>query len=208
MRIIKPLTTLCIALVTLAAAGGIINAQHPAGPSHAPVKTTGSKSSESAAKYFPNTELITQDNQKVKFYDDLLKDRLVVINFIFTTCTSVCPPMTATLARVQKLLAEDGGKGVTIISISVDPTTDTPERLKAYAMRFKAQPGWYFLTGEKANVDVVLQKLGAYVKDKNEHSAILILGNVESGDWKKVYALSQPSQIADHVRQLRDPTGK
>lgn len=139
----------------------------------------GSKSpADAAASYFPNLILITQDNKPVHFFDDLLKDKIVLINFLFATCQAICPPMTANLAKVQKSLGEHVGKEVVMISISVDPEIDTPQVLKKYAESFKVQPGWYFLTGEKKNVDAVLNKLGGYVADKNQHSSILIIGNV------------------------------
>ena len=118
------------------------------------------KSSAGGAKYFPNLVLLTQDNEPVRFYDDLLKGKIVVINFIFTTCTGICPPMTANLAKVQSYLGEHVGREVNFISISVDPTTDTPAKMKRYAADFKAGPGWYFLTGAKENVDKVLRKAG------------------------------------------------
>lgn|GEM_PF-104692 len=155
-----------------------------------------------AAKYFPNLVLYTQDNRPVHFYNDMLKSRIVLINFMFTTCTSICPPMTANLAKVQKQLGEHVGKDVIMISISVDPLVDTPEVLKKYADRFKAQPGWYFLTGEKKNVDWVLYKLGGYVEDKNSHSSIVIIGNEATGEWMKVHALANPSEIAAAVTKL------
>jgi cytochrome oxidase Cu insertion factor (SCO1/SenC/PrrC family) len=128
-------------------------------------KGEGAKGGSSAggAKYFPNLVLLTQDNEPVHFYDDLLKGKIVVINFLFTTCTGICPPMTANLAKVQSYLGEHVGREVNFISISVDPTTDTPAKMKKYAADFKAGPGWYFLTGTKENVDKVLAKLGGYV---------------------------------------------
>jgi len=153
---LKQLVTLCFVFVTLIATPILIRGQHPgqAHPAPASKSTTDKTPADAAAKYFPNTELITQDNQKVKFYNDLLKDKLVLINFMFTTCEGICPPMTANLAKVQQLIG-DRNKDVTMISISVDPLTDTPERLKAYATKFKVQPGWYFLTGDKQNIDFV-----------------------------------------------------
>ena len=191
-RIVKSTFSFLFVATLIVAAGSVCVAQ----------KDT-KKPADAAASYFPNTVLVTQDNQKVKFYDDLLKDKVVVINFMFTTCTSVCPPMTATLSRVQKLLG-DRSKEVNMISISVDPTTDTPERLKAYADKFKAQPGWYFLSGEQANVDAVLHKLGGHVANKNDHTVTLIIGNVATGEWKKLYALSKPADIAAQITQLLD----
>lgn len=201
MIMTKPFSTLFLILVLLSVAG-VCLAQRP-GTESQKSSEKGRTPAQTAAGYFPNTILITQDNQKVKFYDDLLKDKLVVINFMFTTCTAICPPMTANLKKVQTLLGERSTE-VSLISISVDPLTDTPERLKDYANKFRVQPGWYFLTGDKANVDVVLRKLGGHVADKNEHAALLIIGNVATGEWKKVYALAKPTDIATQINQLLD----
>ena len=160
--------------------------------------------SAAAAKYFPDTVLLTQDNKPVRFYSDLLKGKVVLINFLFTTCKGVCPPMTANLARVQKYLGERVGRDVLLLSVSVDPETDTPDVLKKYADSFKAQPGWYFLTGEKKSVDWVLYKLGGYVEDKQQHTSLLIIGNEATGEWMKVPALSNPTEIAAAVTRLSE----
>lgn len=186
----------------------------PTGPSQASQPGSGGSdrdrantgsSSSAPAKYFPNHILLTQDNKPVHFYDDLLKGKVVLINFIFTTCQGVCSPMTANLARVQSYLAEHLGREVVMISISVDPVTDTPERLKTYADKFKVKPGWYFLTGKKENVDWVLYKLGGYVEDKQTHSTVLIIGNEATGEWMKVHAMSNPTEIASAVTKLLAP---
>jgi protein SCO1/2 len=161
-----------------------------------------SSSTESSASYFPNLVLLTQDNKPVRFYEDLLKGKTVLINFLFTTCKGVCPPMTANLARVQKHLGERVGRDIVMISISVDPLTDTPAVLKKFADNFKAQPGWYFLTGEKKNVDWVLYKLGGYVEDKQQHTGVLIIGNEATGEWMKVMAMSSPEEIAKAATEL------
>lgn len=158
--------------------------------------------SEDASDYFPNLELRTQDNKPVRFYNDLLKGKVVLINFLFTTCKGVCSPMTANLLKVQKYLGEHVGREVVMISLSVDPENDTPAVLKKYAESFKTQPGWYFLTGEKKNVDWVLYKLGGYVEKKEEHSAVLIIGNEATGEWIKVHAMASPSDIVDAVNKL------
>jgi cytochrome oxidase Cu insertion factor (SCO1/SenC/PrrC family) len=157
---------------------------------------------EASAGYFPNVELLTQDNQPVRFYDGLLKGKVVLINFMFTTCPGVCPPMTANLAKVQSYLGDRVGKEVVIISVSVDPAVDTPAALKKYADMFKARPGWYFLTGKKENVDRVLSKLGGYVADRTQHSSVLIIGNEATGDWTKASAMASPAQIAEAVLEL------
>jgi protein SCO1 len=160
---------------------------------------TSAKESPTAAqsaKYFPNLELTTQDGMNVRFYDDVLKGKTVLVNFLFTSCADVCPPMTANLVRVQRLLGDRLGRDIVMVSISLDPETDTPEALKAYAEKFGAKPGWYFLTGSKANVDGVLAKLGGYVDDKNKHSAALLIGNVPRGGWQKMFAMGKPEAIA------------
>ena len=149
--------------------------------------------------------LLTQDNKEVKFFNDLLKGKTVMINFAFTTCAGVCPPMTANLAKVQEYLAGRVGKEINMMTISVDPTVDTPQELKKYAEKFKAGPGWYFLTGKKENVDIVLSKLGGYVEDKLKHSSVLLIGNVETGEWVKIMAMAKPSQIADAVLKIAAP---
>jgi protein SCO1/2 len=172
-------------------------------------KNTGTATANgpsAAQKYFGDTELLDQDGNKFRFYSDLLKGHTVVINVFFSTCTSVCPPMTRTLARVQQLLGDRVGRDIVMLSISVDPTTDTPERLKQYATRFHAAPGWHFLTGTSENVTAALKKLGQYVSDKNDHSTVLFIGNEPTGLWKKAYALSKPEELAKIVEAVSTDT--
>ena len=158
--------------------------------------------SGASAAYFPNHVLLTQDGKPVRFYDDMLKGKVVLINFMFTTCTGVCPPMANNMAKVQSYLGDRVGRDVVLISLTVDPETDTPEKLKRYAENFKAKPGWYFLTGKKENVDWVLYKMGGYVDDKMKHSGVLIIGNEATGEWVKTAALRNPAQIAQAVLDL------
>ena len=166
----------------------------------APAAPVAEKSA--AAAYFPNHVLVTQDGRPVRFYDDLLKGKVVLINFMFTTCAGVCSPMTANLAKVQAQLGDRVGKDVVMLSISVDPAVDTPETLKKYAAKFKAGPGWHFLTGKKENVDWVLYKLGGYVDDKAKHTSVLIIGNEATGEWVKTVAMKSPTEISEAVFAL------
>jgi cytochrome oxidase Cu insertion factor (SCO1/SenC/PrrC family) len=185
--------------------------------SSAPVEENASvagrqkKLAAAARNYFPNLVLVNQDNQPMRFYEDLLKGKTVLINFMLTHCTGACSPMTANLAKVQKYLGEHVGKEVVMISISVDPEHDTPDALKRYAEGFKIQPGWYFLTGTKENVDGVLSKLGGYTDDPQKHSTVLIIGDEATGQWMKVPALAKPSEIADAVAKIlaaKNETGR
>lgn len=166
-----------------------------------------SKWDQAAATYFTNTVLLTQDNKPVRFYDDLLKDKIVLINFIFTSCKGVCSPMTANLLKVQSYLGDRAASDIHMITISVDPTVDTPDVLKKYASSFKVKPGWHFLTGDKESVDLVLSKLGALVKSRDEHSTVLLIGNMKTGEWTKIHAMLKPSQIADTVINMTLPGG-
>ena len=142
----------------------------------------------------PNARVLDQNGKELNFYDDLIKGKSVAINFIFTTCTTICPPLTATFRRVQQE-ARERNIDVQLISISVDPTVDTPERLRDFAQKFKAEPGWTFVTGDKANVDSVLQALGAAVANKNDHTPMIVIGNDATDRWTRTYGLSSPATI-------------
>jgi|SRR5438094_4325534 len=156
------------------------------------------------AQRFPNVALRTQDSTTVRFYDDLIKGRVVMINFMFTTCTSICPRTTANLVKVQKLLGERLDRDVRIISVSVDPVTDTPEVLREYAARYRTRPGWYFVTGNRNDIDLIRRKLGVYENDgdKTQHSGVLIYGNETTGQWAATPALADPNTIARSVMRL------
>lgn len=148
-----------------------------------------------AAKYFSDVELVNQDGDKLRFYTDVLKDKVVIINTFFTTCTSVCPPMNRNLERVQEALGDRLGKDAFLVSISVDPDADTPPRLKEYSRRFHARPGWVFLTGKKENINWALYKLGQYVETKDDHTTIIIIGNEPKGLWKKAFGLARADEL-------------
>lgn len=159
-----------------------------------------------AAAYRPNVELQTQTGQTVRFYDDLVAGRVVLINFMFTTCTNICPAMTANLAQVQRLLKDDLRKRVVMISISVDPETDTPAVLKAYVERYAVGPGWYFLTGPRDRIEALVSKLGDNSGDKLRHSGMLLIGNEPARTWIKGVAMAPPEEIASAVRKMLEPS--
>ena len=119
----------------------------------------------------------------------------MAINFIFTTCTTICPPLGATFARVQKELGERAGRDVHFISVSVDPVTDTPERLKAWGAKFKAGAGWTFVTGDKARVDELLRALAASSARPEDHTPMTLIGNDAAGQWTRTYGLARPAQL-------------
>jgi protein SCO1/2 len=152
------------------------------------------------ANYFPNVALTTQDGKTVHLWDDLLKDKKVVINFIYTECGASCPLETAKLAQVQKILAPRMGKDIFFYSITLDPKRDTPAVLKAYAAKFHAGPGWLFLTGNKADIELVRKKFGlaaaSFQNELTDHSTRLTIGNGATGQWMQDGAMDDPRYIA------------
>lgn len=150
----------------------------------------------------PDIPVVNQDGQKLRFYSDLVKGKVVAINFIYTTCTTVCPVQGATFARMQDLMGERTGVQAFLIAISVDPVTDTPERLKAWGAKFHAQPGWTSVTGKKADIDKLLRALGAYSPGKEDHPPMLLIGNDARGSWTRAYGLAPPARLVALVDDM------
>lgn len=169
-----------------------------------PQAQTQADEQAAAQKYFTDVSLVNQDGEAMRLYSDLLKGKVVVIDFFFATCQGTCLPMNRNMQKVQDSLGERLGKEVYLISISVDPAVDTPARLKEYAKKLNAKPGWYFLTGEKASVDFALRKLGQYVENKQDHTNIFIIGNERTGLWKKAFGLAKPDELIKVVDSVID----
>ena len=162
-------------------------------PTDEPASTTTEKYAFSSAQ-IPDVRVYNQNGEALNFYSDLIKGNNVAINFIFTTCTNVCPVLTATFRRVQVEL-EKSEANTKLISISVDPVVDTPERLREFATKFKAGSGWTFVTGEKAEIDSLLQRLGVGSGNKNDHTSMILVGNDPADFWTRTYGLSSPSAL-------------
>ena len=160
-------------------------------------------SASSAQVKLPDLELLDQDGRRVKFRSDLVKDRLVVIDFIYTSCTTVCPILSAVFGQLQEDLGEALGKEVLLISISVDPGTDRPERLKAYAQRHQARPGWTFLTGERQTIDQLLSALGTYAFDLSEHPPSVLVGHAGRDHWTRFNGFPKPQEIHQALAESR-----
>ena len=156
------------------------------------------------ADYFPNVELRTHEGKTVRFYDDLLKGKAVAITLIYTSCKDACPLITARLAQVQQLLGDRVGKDIFFYSLSIDPKRDTPEVLKAYAEKFGVGPGWLFLTGKKADIDLISNKLGLSSRDDalnpDGHQPSLMIGNEATGRWMRNSAVDNPRFLATKIR--------
>lgn len=199
----SPQSLACLFALSLGAASPVL-AQDQAGPP--PPATATAQGADPDAKergYFTDLELVTQDGESVRFFTDVLKDHVVLINFIFTNCGSACPLLTHSLAQVADLLGDDMGKTVRFVSISIDPERDDPAAMKTFAEKHGAnRPGWLFLTGDKATVDTIVKKLGQYHPDVEAHSTTVLAGNVPERHWTKIVPNQPPPAIAERMRAL------
>lgn len=164
-------------------------------------------SSQWGANYFPNIALVNQDGKTLHFYDDVIKGKTVSINFIFTSCQGACPLETAKLRQVYTLLGDHVGDDIFMYSISIDPERDTPEKLKEYKKKYDIGEGWEFLTGNKAEINLLRKKLGMLrdehqplEEDLADHNVSLIVGNEPSGQWIKRNPLETPQILATLLR--------
>jgi protein SCO1 len=196
MRIRLPMVVLLAASVS---ASGLLLRADPAEaqPRQEPSGEVANASSQTA---MPDVPVRDQNGRRLKFYSDLVKGKTVAINFIFTTCTTICPSLTATFRRVQEELAARA-PDVQLISISVDPMTDTPERLRDFATRFKAGPGWTFVTGDKADIDSLLLGLGAAAANASDHTPTILVSNDVTGYRTRAYGLSSPAELVKVVTE-------
>lgn len=158
--------------------------------------------SEAGRNYFTDVVLKDQDGKDVRFYSDLLQGKIVIINSFFASCHGSCPVMSAAFRKIQAAVGDRLGRDVHLISITVDPETDTPEQLRRFAKAASAQPGWHFVTGEKANVQKALQKLGLLTDTKETHTAIVLIGNEPRGVWKKAFGLAASDEIVKLVEEV------
>jgi protein SCO1 len=150
---------------------------------------------KSKAPAVPDVEVLDQDGRKLRFYSDLVQGKTVAINFIFTTCTTICPPLTANFAKMQKNMREKGEAGVHLISVSVDPENDTPERLKKYAELFHAGPGWTFVTGRRSDLEQIWKAFNIYLSSKQDHPPTVAVGNDVTHVWNYASGLTSAAKL-------------
>lgn len=171
--------------------------EHPVG-----AEASGEAEARRAQVRIPDHVLLNRHGKEVRLYSDLIQGKKVIVNFIFTTCSSVCPTLQTVFEGVQDELGSRLGKDVILISISVDPGTDSPERMKAFATEFNAKDGWYFLTGEAARINEVLQAFGVWTKTKEEHSAMFVLGDEPTGRWMYQSGFVDPRHVLKQLEAL------
>lgn len=160
-----------------------------------------------AREYFGDAVLVDQDGVGHRFYSDLLEDRVVLINVVFTRCPSACPLMTQRLKQVRHALGPEFGREIRFLSLSVDPAFDTPGAMKAFAIKQGVDdPGWRFLVADPVTMQAVLGKLGQWTDNAEDHTMLLIAGNVSRAHWAKLRPDAPTEKLVADLRRLRgDP---
>jgi protein SCO1/2 len=198
-------TFICSLLATLLVMPSIGAAdEDPHAKHRAMMKQTSEPTAESADIDLRDRMLVDQDNQEVMFVSDVIGDNIVVMDFVYTTCTTICPVLSALFTQVQGKLGDAVGDEVTLVSMSVDPVRDTPQRLKAYSAKHRAGDGWLWLTGAKGDVDDVLVGLGAYTSNFEDHPSMVLIGDGRTGEWKRLFGFPNPDRIVQIVNDLRE----
>ncbi|HYC88194.1 MAG TPA: SCO family protein [Thermoanaerobaculia bacterium] len=151
----------------------------------------------SAVSSIPDVKVVTQEGKSVDFYSDLIKGKVVAVNFVFTTCTTVCPPLGAIFGKLQ-----EQQPGARLISVSIDPEVDTPARLKAWSGKFGARPGWTLVTGKKDDIVRLLKAMNAYSPDFANHQPVTLVGNDATGTWKRSYGFTTAAKLAVMLNEL------
>jgi protein SCO1/2 len=160
--------------------------------------------------FIPNTEVVDQDGKRHRFYDDLVKGRVVLINFFFTSCGETCPLVTENLRAVQDLLGERMGRDIFMYSVSLQPELETPAILQDYAAIWEVRPGWRFLTGRPAEIERLRKGLGfasaepARDRILDNHTGLVRYGNDRVDRWGGVPGLARAAWIAKAVAALAD----
>ncbi|HEX6100042.1 MAG TPA: SCO family protein [Thermoanaerobaculia bacterium] len=145
----------------------------------------------------PDVKVTTHDGRTVNFYSDLIRNKVVAVNFVFTSCTTVCPPLGAIFGKLQ-----DQHKGAHLVSVSIDPEVDTPARLTAWSKKFGARPGWTLVTGKKDDITRLLKALNAYSPDYVNHQPVTLIGNDATGTWKRSYGFTTAAKLAGMLREV------
>jgi protein SCO1 len=153
-------------------------------------------------KPIPDAELFNQDGKKIHFYSDLIKDKVVIVSLFFTSCASICPMQGESLSKLQATLGDRLGRDVYLVSVSMDPEGDPPERLKIWGLQFGAKPGWTLVTGKKSEIDKVAIALTGAPAVKGEHSPVVFVGSDKTGRWIRAYGLAEPAKFDSLIAEV------
>jgi protein SCO1/2 len=158
----------------------------------------------SVEKYaVPDVVLVNQNGAKVRLKDLLQTDKPVVLDFIFGTCTTICPILSAGYVNLQHKLGPDS-QAVRLVSISIDPEHDTPKVLKEYLKRYRAKQGWDFLTGSREDIDKVMTAFGAYIQNKMSHYPLTLIRSPQDGTWIRLFGLMSTAEFMNEVQKVKN----
>jgi cytochrome oxidase Cu insertion factor (SCO1/SenC/PrrC family) len=195
---LRPLLCRLLCLGLLAAAGPA-----PAEDAVAQPASDDAAAEAKARDYFTDLEVIDQNGNPLRFYSDVLKGRVVLVNFIFTNCPGACPLATQKLKQVRQLLDDSVQDDVWFVSVSIDPERDTPEAMKAFAEEQGVdERRWLFVTGKKQNLDFIAKRLGQYTEDVESHSTLMLAGNTRTRHWTRVMPMTPPPGVAAQLSVL------
>jgi protein SCO1/2 len=150
----------------------------------------------------PDVEVLDQNQRKLRFYTDLFKGRVVVVSFFFTSCTVMCPLQGQALVKLQTALGDKMGKDVFFISVSKDPKTDTPQRLRLWARRYEVKTGWTLVTGRETVMKQLLWDLIGEEPGPQLHSPVVLIGNDRTGVWEDAAGLSSPDKLIEIIERV------
>jgi protein SCO1/2 len=150
----------------------------------------------------PDVVLIDHDGAPRHVLRELIHGKIAVVSFVFTGCTTICSPVGANMGALDTLLGADVGTRVSLLSVTLDPFNDTPERLATWRRQFDDKPGWRLLTGDPAGVDRLLHAMREDVPDISQHDAFLWLGDPRTGSWTRVSSLASPETLVALIRRL------
>ena len=200
-------STLLVSAIAGALSVGLLNISQAMQGEHPVIKSKkiSKQEWERARNYFTDTVLVDQHGKKHRFYSDVLDGRIVMINVMYSNCKGACPMMTKMLTHVKDEVGDRFGKDIFFVSISNNPERDTPEAMARFAKKQNAMDkGWYFLTGEKPELEKIVRKLGFYSNNFEEHTSLLLAGNTRTGHWIKIKPSTPLPGITIKLNQLAD----
>jgi len=163
----------------------------------ATARADSKKYKRSVERYtMPDVTLVNQDGKKIRLKSFLETDQPVVVDFIYGTCTTICPVLSAGYINLQRKL-EAGNKPPRLVSITIDPEYDTPKVMKEYLKRYRAKPGWDFLTGSRQDIDKVMRAFNAYIPDKMSHYPLNLIRSPKDGSWVRLFGIMSSSEFME-----------
>ncbi|HEX2255110.1 MAG TPA: SCO family protein [Afifellaceae bacterium] len=207
MRLLPNLIAAIGAMAMLAASslpgGAHEGHEHESDAAAAPAPAP-SPDQDQALEYFTDLPVTTQDGQTLRFYSDVLKDKVLLVSLFYTSCKGACPVTTAKMAAVQELLGEDFGRRIHFVSITVDPENDTPAVIRDYAAQFGARDGWLFLTGDQEDLRTIAYRLGHRHENVEAHPPLYLVADTRRGYWRKLMPNVATEPLAEMLRILAD----